>query len=357
MAWFEVLFGFKESPASVKLNFTVEAHPDRVVLVSKINQRKFNAGLFSLRNIASFGALPPASSPGTFHVIHGQGGRGPNSEICSVLESQGLPEFDGATFQAASNFNGLEFCGPGETARMGVSRYVNDPTQGPYCALAAGAALVYRNYFVKHADGTVGQLEKEIELLGGTPIGPFVSHGYPRLSANDLSKLKGHNWKDHNQFLVALHENCEVTTRSKPGLGIVFDGIPPGQIVHHVYAAAFCFSGTVTKNKTSLMIAQELLTAEYHATILAAREMARKYPGRRGSGRLVLTALGGGVFGNPRELIVKAIVANTEVIRESGLQVYFVCYNTTAFQDFMNAGLKGVMESLQGRVVASKEEL
>ena len=39
---------------------------------------------------------------------------------------------------------------------MKITLYENDLTQGPACALATGAATVYRNYFV-HVNGKSGQ--------------------------------------------------------------------------------------------------------------------------------------------------------------------------------------------------------
>jgi hypothetical protein len=187
MSWFQELFGFPESVSAVKANFTVTETENSAILTSKVNNRSFNAGLFSIRNIESFSHVlsKPSTVPGTLNVVQGEGPCGSNSDICSVLESQSLPEFDGATFQAASNFNCLEFCSTNQTAEMGVTGYEWDQTQGPYCALAAGAATVYRNYFVPHSDGARGQLEKEIELLGKTPIGRFVRNGYPILKRAD----------------------------------------------------------------------------------------------------------------------------------------------------------------------------
>jgi hypothetical protein len=359
MTWFEELFGFAEDLPSVRSNFTVRECSNHIKLECAANRRSFNAGRFSLVNVDSFAALrqTPSATPGTLHVIRGQGNSGSNTNICSVLESQSLPEFNGATFQAASNFNCLEFCGAGDAARQGVTRYIHDHTQGPYCALGAGAALVYRNYFVRHSNGAVGQIEKEIELLANTPLAPYVKSGYPLLNWESLAKIADANWDDLSQFYVGLHENCEVTTRLVPGLGIQVTGIPKDQIVHHVYAAAFNFAGSVPLNKQTRLIGEKLLCAEYQATVMAAWEMSRLYPGRAGSNRLVLTALGGGVFANPREMIVAAVASCTDMIRESGLQVYFVCFDERSFVSSMEAGLAAVMQNLGGHVVADKSEL
>jgi hypothetical protein len=359
MSWFEELFGFRESLPAVKANFTVTETENSAILTSKVNNRSFNAGHFSLRNIASFSHLlsKPSTTPGVLNVIQGQGPEGSNSDICSVLETQSLPEFNGATFQAASNFHCLEFCHATESAAMGVTRYEWDITQGPYCALAAGAATVYRNYFAPHSDGTRGQLEKDVELLGKTPIGPFVTKGFPILGEAELKEIGHANWDDLNQFYVGLHENCEVTTMARGDSGLITKGIPQGQIVHQVYAAALDFDQHVVKNETSLRISRHLLAAEYQATVLAGWEMSQKYPGRAGSGRLVLTALGGGYFANPWEVIIGAVASTKELIRQSGLEVYFVCFGRRTFQGAMSAGLKDVMEELGGKIITERGQI
>ena len=75
------------------------------------------------------------------------------------------PELERALFQVASQFNLLEMTGPSITPEDGVTRYSSDHTQGPACAIAAGAATIYRNYFVP-VDGEGGQTrERELNAL------------------------------------------------------------------------------------------------------------------------------------------------------------------------------------------------
>ncbi|KOO31726.1 protein-tyrosine dual specificity domain protein, partial [Chrysochromulina tobinii] len=69
-----------------------------------------------------------------------------------------------AVFQAASQFNCLEMMSPSVSPAAGVGIYVNDPTQGPACALACPAATVYRNYLVQH-EGNTGQHPVQIDNL------------------------------------------------------------------------------------------------------------------------------------------------------------------------------------------------
>lgn len=59
------------------------------------------------------------------------------------------PQHAGALFQVASQFNLLEMTSRDVTPEHGVTRYRHDPTQGRACAIAAGAATIYRNYYLE----------------------------------------------------------------------------------------------------------------------------------------------------------------------------------------------------------------
>ena len=68
------------------------------------------------------------------------------------------PENAGALFQVASQLNLLEMTGPEVTPEDGVTIYQDDRTQGPACAIAAGAATIYRNYFAPVGGGYLPRL-------------------------------------------------------------------------------------------------------------------------------------------------------------------------------------------------------
>lgn len=345
--WFAHLFGFKESTDAVYSNIEVrEDDNGMVTLVSKANNREFLAGEFRVRSISSFQGLPEVGG-GKLHIIHGRGFRN-CSRLVNILECQALPEFDGATFLAASNFNALEFVSGSQTAADGITNYIYDRTQGPYCALAAGASILYRNYFVKHETGEVGQLRKQINLLHKSPLGSYLHNGYPSISSGDSKKLAKHDWKDLDQFCVGCHSNCELTTYQTQSRA--FADAPKGRIVHHVYAAALSYTYYVDKNEVTLKIGQALLEAQYKAHILASWENSLKYPGRAGSKRSVLTLLGGGVFGNSHEMICGAIAACKDLIVKSGLEVYVTCFGDDSFREVYPL-LKSVMEETHGRVI------
>jgi len=83
------------------------------------------------------------------------------------------PENAGALFQVASQFNMLEMTGPEVTPEHGVTIYQYDGTQGPACAIAAGAATIYRNYFAP-IGGSEGQT-KDRQYDGLADLGKVLS--------------------------------------------------------------------------------------------------------------------------------------------------------------------------------------
>ena len=344
--WFEHVFGFKESIQSVYDNIKVIDNNGMITLHSEANNRDILAGEFRLRNISSFEGLQEVGG-GSLNIIHGKGSRA-STRLVNVLEAQAVPEFDGATFLAASNFNGLEFVSGSQTAESGITGYIYDRTQGPYCAMGAAGSILYRNYCVKHETGQVGQIEKEINFLCNSPLGKFVKHGYPSINASQSKKLASHNWDDLDQFYVGCHSNCELTTTQLPSRA--FADAPPGRIVHHVYAAALSYTYYVDKNDVTLKIGEALLKAQYQAHILASWENSQKYPGRAGSKRSVMTLLGGGVFGNSMEMICNAILSCQDLIVKSGLEVFVTCYDESGYNEVYGR-LKGLIDKTHGRVI------
>ena len=75
----------------------------------------------------------------------------------------------------ASQFNVLEMISEHVTPEEGVTRYAWDRTQGPACAIAAGAATIYRNYFVPVGDGVGQTADRQIDALAGVGVGAVAS--------------------------------------------------------------------------------------------------------------------------------------------------------------------------------------
>lgn len=100
------------------------------------------------------------------------------------------PENVRALFQVASQFNLLEMVSPQVTPEDGVTRYQDDQTQGPACAIAAGAATIYRNYFVP-VGGSYGQTT-ERQLDGLADIGVALSSALHNCDIRQLRHLPCH---------------------------------------------------------------------------------------------------------------------------------------------------------------------
>jgi hypothetical protein len=137
MDWFERLTGFRETNYDdTRAKLKVEGSR----LQSLINGKSYGIGELELvplqalrERVKSGGGLPGRLK---VNVVTGD-----------VRQMHQSPESAGALFQVASQFNLLEMVSPTVTPEHGVTRYQQDRTQGPACAIAAGAATIYRNYF------------------------------------------------------------------------------------------------------------------------------------------------------------------------------------------------------------------
>ena len=115
---------------------------------------------------------------------------------------------------------------------QGVTGYAFDRTQGPVCAIAAGAATVYRNYFAE-VGGKIGQtFDNQIDCLSsvGDTLGNTsnvlwsVSNGYALCSPEGLSKInlrlqssdESEKDKLRQHLCIGLHSEVEVTDAEAP---------------------------------------------------------------------------------------------------------------------------------------------
>ena len=145
MDWFEKITGFREV-GYAETKARLEVVNGR--LLSRTNGESYAIGdlkLLSLCDLraAAKSAGKPSGRP-KMSVVRGD-----------VRQMHRAPKNAGSLFQVASQFNLLEMVSPRMTPEYGVTRYEHDPTQGPACAIAAGAATIYRNYFAS-TSGRVG---------------------------------------------------------------------------------------------------------------------------------------------------------------------------------------------------------
>lgn len=147
MSWFKELMGFtEESPEQVREHCSLAE--DGRVLLSKTNGEHYRIGDFAMTSLDEL--------RGQTQAIGAHGKLTLREEVGNIQAFYQQPENRGALFQVASQFNLLEMISPSVTPEHGVGIYEQDGTQGPACAIAAGAGTIYRNYFVP-LDEQVGQ--------------------------------------------------------------------------------------------------------------------------------------------------------------------------------------------------------
>jgi hypothetical protein len=296
--WFRQLFGFEEGEwADTRARFRVEGEE----LVSVPNGRRFAIGRFDTPSLGTLRAASAVAPRGELRWSH--------EAIGDVLGLHALPENAGAMFQVASQFNCLEFPGPETTPEHGVTGYASDPTQGPACSLAAAAATVYRNYHAPCRGGLGQQRDRQIDNLEGLSElldGTFytVRNGYTHATADQLRRL---------HLALSAHPREHLLAQLRIGVqtrvGVTFAGrwSEPSHVQH--VSQAFCSAvscGYVHGVPLDVWepLATLVLDAAYEATLHAA---AVDLAEGRGSGRVWLTFVGGGVFGNRRNWIADAI--------------------------------------------------
>ncbi len=236
----------------------------------------------------------------------------------------------GALFQVASQFNLLEMVGPDVRPEDGVTRYRSDRTQGPACAMAAGAATIYRNYLVPVGDG-FGQTERhQIDCLSdvGAALGNEngrlwrMRNGYAECTPEGLREIANHlarldiNERDalRDRLRIGVHWNVEVTDASAPA--------------DHRVTQAFCSALPVGYDRFNSgkdawrEFATLVLEGAYEATLWAGVLNA----GASGSRTVYLTRLGGGAFGNADAWIDDALRRAIRCVGDFGLDLRIVSY-------------------------------
>ena len=317
--WFEQLMGFKEkSPQQVRENISVEGD----LMTSKINKKSFICGKLETPSLAELRERVRETGAST----------GANSVREIVADVQNLHENEahaGSLFQVASQFNLLEMPEPYVTPERGVGIYENDRTQGPACAVAAGAGTIYRNYFVP-VNGQIGQTKEcQIDCLSdlATALGgaqkPLweMQNGYALASHEGLvqisNRLNASNENERDELRqllrIGIHWNTQVTLKN----------------AQHQVSQAYCSALPVAYSNLPKDLwsgfAKLILEAAYEATLCAAILNASQ----TGNNRLFLTWLGGGAFGNKNEWITSAIQRALNLYRHANLEIVLVSYGST----------------------------
>jgi hypothetical protein len=323
MDWFEQLTGFREVDyEETRAKLAIEGRRLR----SLVNARSYGIGEFELVSLQTLRERLAAGA--------GASGRLKVSVVSGdVRQMHRNPEYAGALFQVASQFNALEMIGPNVTPEQGVTRYQGDHTQGPACAIAAGAATIYRNYFVPVGDSGVGQTAKR-QLDGlvdigdalsralGKPVGALwrMQNGYALCEEPSLDVISGH--------LATLSPEAIDALRGKLRIGVQHDlevTDAPGENrpqVSQAFCSALPVAYTRVPSRKWRAFALLVLEAAYEATLLTAALNAR----RGASNIVLLTLLGGGAFGNDDDWILAAMRRALELVSTFDVDVKIVSY-------------------------------
>jgi hypothetical protein len=233
----------------------------------------------------------------------------------------------GALFQVASQFNLLEMVSPGRTPKEGVGIYEYDHTQGPACAIAAGAGTIYRNYFVP-VNGQIGQSAKnQIDCLAdlGRELGNSdnrlweMRNGYALATRDGLVEI--------SERLRSLDEDGRDELRKLLRIGIQWNTQVTLKDSTHLVSHAYCSALPVAYSNHSADLwadfARLVLEASYEATICAAILNAQN----TGNNRVFLTLLGGGAFGNAPQWITDSIRQVIKRYEDCSIDLVFVSYS------------------------------
>jgi hypothetical protein len=314
--WFETLTGFPEdSPQQVRENITV----DDEVLKSNINGRVMVHGQLETPSLAELRERVHSSG----HAVR----KISVSEVVANVQYLHTKESNAdSLFQVASQFNLLEMVSPNITPERGVGIYEHDRTQGPACAIAAGAGTIYRNYFAP-VNGQIGQsASNQIDCIGD--IGAALGN-----SENQL-------WEMRNGYVLPSHSGLvEISHRLRASSESELDGLR--QLLRigiqwntqvtlndskHRVSQAYCSALPVAYSEHSSNLwtefARLILEASYEATICTGILNSI----RNGNNRLFLTLIGGGAFGNETDWIMGGIQRALNLYKHVDLDVTIVSY-------------------------------
>ncbi len=319
MAWFETLTGFpEESPHQVWKNITV----DGKTLKSHVNGKVVVCGQLETPSLAELRERVHSSG---YHL-----GKISVREVVANVQHLHINESNAnSLFQVASQFNLLEMVSPNVTPESGVGIYENDPTQGPACAIAAGAGTIYRNYFAP-VNGQIGQsTTNQIDCLAD--MGAALENSKSRL------------WEMRNGYALASHSGLiEISNRLRASseneldqlrqllrIGIQWSTQVTLNDSKHTVSQAYCSALPVSYSRHSSSLwtefARLVLEASYEATICAAILNSMK----NRNNRLFLTLLGGGAFGNETDWIIGGIQRALNLYKHVDLDVAIVSYGSS----------------------------
>ena len=317
--WFEELTGFaEESPEQVRANISVDGQ----VLQSRVNGKTLMCGELETPSLADLRQRVQASGYET-------GAMTVREIVANVQHLHTDEAHADALFQVASQFNLLEMVHEEVTPEDGITRYAKDRTQGPACAIAAGAGTIYRNYFAPVNRQTGQSATNQIDCLAdiGAALGNTENHlwdmrnGYALLSYDGLVEI--------GQRLRTSSEPERDALRALLRIGLQWHTQVTLNDCTHLVSQAYCSALPVTGSLKPLPpphlweeFDRLILEASYEATLCAA--ILNSVQNR--SNKVFLTLVGGGEFGAEPEWIVDSLQRALDFYKDAALDVAIVSY-------------------------------
>lgn len=317
--WFERLTGFPEvSPHQVREKITVDGKR----LISHVNGRAMVHGQLETPTLGELRERVHASG-------YQSGKMSVREIVANVQQLHTEVANAGALFQVASQFNLLEMVSPDVTPERGVGIYDHDHTQGPACAIAAGAGTIYRNYFAM-VNGQIGQsASNQIDCLAdvGAALGNTAGRLWEMRNGYALASQRGLAEITHRLQASSERELDEL--RQLLRIGLQWNTQVTLDKAKHTVSQAYCSALPVTYSTHPAPLwaafARLILEAAYEATICAGILNALS----SGNKSVFLTLLGGGAFGNTTEWIMSAIQRALNLNRYADLDVAIVSYGAS----------------------------
>ena len=321
--WFKALYGFNEIDDNganmVKTSMRIENDH----LVSNVNGRSFQIGTFSTTSLLQLKEqVSKVIDVSSSSSSSSSSGSSSSSDLVRLpIKYQHIVtgdifklhhKYPDALFQAASQFNCLEFATPSAVPEDGIYIYTYDRTQGPACAISCASGTIYRNYFYNGGQSANKQLNTlhNLEQLLFDDDNHYwnIRNGYTYSDQDSLEKL---NRKIEQCDKSQLRDSVQIGIHKRVGVmfsdrftDIADQNVNVTQAYCSAISCAYCPS--VRDINAWEPLATLILEAAYEATILSGI-LNRVELKTDGSKVIFLTLLGGGVFGNKDEWICRGI--------------------------------------------------
>ena len=321
---FEQLLGFSDSRLGYNASKNQLAFENNTI-ISRSNGKAFSTGTLEIVSLSELREQVSKVETGLPNNLN----QSAVSHKC-VKEYIRSPDYSGALFQVASQFNLLEMAHYSLTPERGVGRYWNDPTQGPRCSQAAIGATLYRNYFLPMENGDKGQTaNNQINCLEDVLMWISIKKPFDWKFKNGYIFIESEGFAIINQVLDNLSKVERDKLRGMLQIGIHWDVQindecnPLDQQVSQIFCSAFpIYHPTNTEEASSL--AKLILEATQEATVISAILNKERF----GNNQLVLTKPGGGEFGNESIWICDALKRALNKFQNHGLDILIHHYST-----------------------------